>query len=261
MITSTSNSQIKNLVLLGTKSKERKAQGLFLVEGIKMFLEAPKERIVQIYVSNTFYKHTEYQKEIEEKGNVQVVDDSIFHKISNTITPQGILCVMRQWKDGMETWDRVTDGIFLVLEGVQDPGNLGTIFRTGEGAGVKGIIMDHHTADVYNPKVIRSTMGSIFRIPFAKTDCLERTIKDLKKGEGAVYASCIKGGKNYTKVTYKKKSIFLIGNEGRGLTKEIIALANERVFIPMCGQVESLNAAVSASLLIYEAYRQKDLHQ
>ena len=100
---------------------------------------------------------------------MQVVDDSIFHKISNTITPQGILCVMRQWKDGMETWDRVTDGIFLVLEGVQDPGNLGTIFRTGEGA-------------------------------------------------------------------------------------------NERVFIPMCGQVESLNAAVSASLLIYEAYRQKDLH-
>lgn len=253
-----SNSQIKNLILLGTKSKERKAQGLFLIEGIKMFLEAPKERIVKIYVSHTFYKHTEYQKEIEEKGSVQVVDDGIFHKISNTVTPQGILCVMRQWENGMEKWGIMTEGIFLVLEGIQDPGNLGTIFRTGEGAGVKGIVMDQHTADVYNPKVIRSTMGSIFRIPFVKTDYLERTIKDFKKGGGAVYASCIKGGENYTRVIYKKKSIFLIGNEGRGLKEETISLADEKVFIPMCGQVESLNAAVSASLLIYEAYRQKD---
>ncbi len=253
-----SNRKIKNLILLGTKSKERKAQGLYLVEGVKMFLEAPKERIEQIYVSNTFYRHTEYQKEIEEKGSVEVVDDSVFHKISNTITPQGILCVMRQWKDRMEKWNRVTEGIFLALEGVQDPGNLGTIFRTGEGAGVKGIIMDQHTVDVYNPKVIRSTMGSIFRIPFVKTDCLEKTIKAIKKGGGAVYASCIKGGENYTRVAYKKKSIFLIGNEGRGLKEETIGLADEKVFIPMCGQVESLNAAVSASLLIYEAYRQKN---
>jgi TrmH family RNA methyltransferase len=145
----------------------------------------------------------------------------------------------------------------MILESIQDPGNLGTIIRAGEGAGITGVIMDDATADIYNPKVIRSTMGSVCRVPFVYTSDLKGTLKNLKAQGVRLYAAHLEGRNNYEKEDYTVDTGFLIGNEGNGLTEETSALADALVKIPMMGKVESLNAAVAASILMFEAARQR----
>ena len=145
----------------------------------------------------------------------------------------------------------------LILESVQDPGNLGTMVRTGEGAGITGVIMNKTTVDLFNPKTIRSTMGSIYRVPFMIMDDLPETMKQLKQNGISLYAAHLKGQHSYEEEDYTKACGFLIGNEGNGLSNEIADLADTYIKIPMEGQVESLNAAISATILMYEANRQR----
>ena len=145
----------------------------------------------------------------------------------------------------------------IFLENIQDPGNLGTILRTAEGAGIDGIIMNKGTVDIYNPKVVRSTMGSIFRVPFMYCDDIMGKVDELKKSGVKVYAAALGGTRNYSEPDYTRPSAFAIGNEGNGLTDEMINAADERIKIPMLGKVESLNAANAAGILMYEAFRQK----
>jgi tRNA G18 (ribose-2'-O)-methylase SpoU len=145
----------------------------------------------------------------------------------------------------------------LIVESIQDPGNLGTMLRTGEGAGITGIIMNRTTVDLFNPKTIRSTMGSIYRVPYYIADDLAETIGELKRQKVGIYAAHLKGQMQYDEPSYCKGTAFLIGNEGNGLSDEIAGLADTYVRIPMEGSVESLNAAVSAALLMYETNRQR----
>ena len=145
----------------------------------------------------------------------------------------------------------------MVLEHLQDPGNLGTIVRAGEGAGVTGIIMDSSTADIYNPKVIRSTMGSILRVPFVYVEDLDSALAKLKSKKIRMFAAHLDGKNSYDQEDYKDDSAFLIGNEASGLKEETAQKADIWVRIPMCGRVESLNAAVASSVLMFEAARQR----
>ncbi len=147
--------------------------------------------------------------------------------------------------------------LLLVTENVQDPGNLGTMFRTAEGAGVTGILMSRDTVDIFNPKTIRSTMGSIYRMPFLYTEDLKKDISELQKEGIHFYAAHLKGKASYDEADYQKPSAFLIGNEGNGLTTEIADLADVYIRIPMEGKLESLNAAMAAGILMYEANRQR----
>ena len=146
--------------------------------------------------------------------------------------------------------------LFLVLENLQDPGNLGTILRTGEGAGINGVIMSHDTVDIYNPKVTRSTMGSIFRVPFVYVDDLLEVAETMKQKNIITYAAHL-NGTDYTKEDYQKGPAFFIGNEGNGLTDATAGQADCLIRIPMKGQLESLNAGVAAAILMYEASRQR----
>ena len=239
MITSSSNSKIKHVCQLVTKAKARRTEQLFVVEGIRMAKEAPKELLKEVYVSTSFLQKKEQSKLLETLSvPYEEVSDDIFAKMSDTVTPQGVLCVLRQPSyDLDELLGR--DGTFLVLEDIQDPGNLGTMLRTGEGAGITAVIMSKKTADLFNPKTIRSTMGSVYRVPFC-------------------YVEDLQGKNSYTQECYSAKTAFLIGNEGNGLSDEIAALAMCKIRIPMEGQVESLNAAVSAAILMYEAKRQNN---
>lgn len=253
MITSTSNGRIKNLIQLQKKSKLRREQDVFLAEGLKMYQEAPRDRVLQTYVSETFYKrHRELRGE-----DVQVVADHVFEAVSDTKTPQGILCVVRQHHYSLEQVLAGRNPLLLVLENLQDPGNLGTILRTGEGAGVTGVIMSQDTADLYNPKTIRSTMGSIYRMPFCYVPALEPVMSRLRQLGITSYAAHLRGKASYTAQDYRPGTAFLIGNEGKGLTEELAAQADALVRIPMCGQVESLNAAIASAVLMYEALRQR----
>ena len=147
---------------------------------------------------------------------------------------------------------------FEVLEDIQDPGNLGTMLRTGEGAGITAVIMSKKTADLFNPKTIRSTMGSVYRVPFCYVEDLKAVIEKMHAAGIQTYAAHLQGKNSYTQECYSAKTAFLIGNEGNGLSDEIAALAMCKIRIPMEGQVESLNAAVSAAILMYEAKRQNN---
>ena len=183
------------------------------------------------------------------------IPDIVFRRMSDTGSPQGILALAIQKKRRLE--ELLGDRPVLVLERLQDPGNLGTILRTGEAAGVGGILADPETVDVYNPKVVRATMGAIYRIPYLVAENLQDAIKTLKKRGFRVFAAHLAGTRDYDQEDYRLPSAFLIGNEGRGLTEETASLADTYIRIPMEGQVESLNAAVAASILLYEAYRQR----
>ena len=145
----------------------------------------------------------------------------------------------------------------MILDTIQDPGNLGTILRAGEGAGITGVIMNDTTADIYNPKVIRSTMGSVCRVPFVYTAALPQTLANIKKRGVRLYAAHLEGRNNYEKEDYTVDTGFLIGNEANGLSSETASMADAYVKIPMMGKVESLNAAVAASVLMFEAARQR----
>ena len=256
MITSSSNIQIKNLIQLKKKSKERSRQDVFLAEGVKMFREVPRERLQKVYVSAGFYEDPKH-RELLSNVDHEVVSDSVFDAISDTRTPQGILCVVKQFHYDLKDLTRGESPLCVVLANLQDPGNLGTIFRTAEGAGVSGILLSRDSVDLYNPKVIRSTMGSVYRMPFYYTDNLHAVLRDWKEQGIALYAAHLKGNHTYDHEDYRKSSAFLIGNESQGLTEKTAGMADHYIRIPMSGQVESLNAAVAAAILMYEARRQK----
>lgn len=254
MITSTSNQQIKNLSLLIKKAKARNEQGLFVVEGRKMAEEIPAEWLEKTYVSETFWKEN---KEFLCGMEYEIVSDSVFKAVSDTQTPQGILCLVKKPKYELKQLFAGEATHLLILESIQDPGNLGTMLRTGEGAGISGVIMNQTTVDLFNPKTIRSTMGSIYRVPYYVAKDLKSTILELKEQGICVYAAHLKGTMCYDEPDYKKPVAFLIGNEGNGLSEEIAECADTYIKIPMQGQVESLNAAISAALLMYETNRQR----
>lgn len=265
MITSTSNQQMKNVSALMKKSKERKNSKTFVVEGPRMVVEAPVEKLKAVYVAEGFENNKEngtLLRELKDKCDkanaiYEVVADNVFKSVSDTQTPQGIMAVVSMPEYGLEQLLNGDNTHLLILESIQDPGNLGTMVRTGEGAGITGVIMNKTTVDLFNPKTIRSTMGSIYRVPFFITDDLAETMKELQEKGIALYAAHLKGEHAYDEEDYTGACGFLIGNEGNGLSDEIANLADTYIKIPMEGQVESLNAAISATLLMYETNRQR----
>lgn len=239
---------------LQKKAKERNAADVFIVEGIKMYQEVPEDRLVQTYVSESFFE--KHKPLFEGKKQVTLLSARVFESVSDTKTPQGVLCLVQQYHYELKHLYGNTP-LIMVLENLQDPGNLGTILRTGEGAGVTGVLLGSGCVDLYNPKVIRSTMGSIYRMPFCYTDDLKRDLLKLKEQGVTLYAAHLKGTGTYDEQNYGAPSGFLIGNESRGLSDETAELADVYVKIPMCGKVESLNAAVASAVLMYEANRQR----
>lgn len=263
MITSTSNPKIKHVCQLIKSSSDRRKEGLFVVEGMRICGEVPREKIAEAYISESCLNKCM----AENKGpgstdyvlsgiEYEVVSDSVFKKMSDTVSGQGVLCVVRQNRiSAKEYLNDNSVSRLLILENIQDPGNLGTMIRTAEAAGFDAIVTDSSTVDVYNPKVIRSTMGGIFRMPVVVASDFGDVLGYLKKEGFTLYAALLDGAKDFRRINYNKKTGILIGNEGNGLTKETADASDVHVIIPMEGQVESLNAAVAAALLMYEAVR------
>lgn len=257
MIESVSNRQMKNLVQLQTKAKVRREQKLFVTEGVRMFREVPKELLVKTYVSHSFLQKEENRALVAGCG-AEEVSDAVFARASDTKTPQGVLCVVRQKEYSLADLLRTDAPFLLLLEELQDPGNLGTIFRTAEAAGADGLVISG-SADVYSPKTVRSTMGALYRMPFVCVQDFDETLKELKARKIITYAAHLKGEGAYTQKDYRTGCAFMIGNEGSGLSQTLASRADAYVKIPMCGQAESLNAAVAAAVLMYEVRRQRDL--
>lgn len=256
MITSASNGQVKNVAQLQQKTKARRDQGLFVVEGMKMFREAPRGWIHKVYVAEHLYQEPGIAAELDGYP-VEVVADRVFTQMSDTKTPQGILCIMKKPHYELSECLEKENPLLIVLEDLQDPGNVGTILRTAEGAGADGVLMSRNTVDIFHPKVIRATMGSIYRMPFFPAENMDETIELLKKRKIRIFAAHLDGKNCYDEESYLGGTAFLIGNEGNGLSSRLADQADCWIRIPMEGQVESLNAAMSAGILMYEAGRQR----
>lgn len=251
MITSIQNKQIKNVKALCDHRRTRRQQGLFVVENPRMFKEIPKDMIAETYVSESFLR-VEENRSYLEGINYETVKDDVFKKLSDTQNPQGIIALVKQ---PVYNLDRLLsenkEARYIVLNRLQDPGNLGTILRTAEAAGISAVIMDRECVDVFSPKVVRSTMGAILRVPFVYVENLADALTEMKKAGIKTFAAHLQGKMDFRNADYTKRCAFLIGNEGNGLDKEISNMADELIYIPMQGQAESLNAAVAASLLMY----------
>ena len=256
MITSSSNQQLKYITSLMKKAKIRREEGLFVVEGPKMYGEIPDGWLKKTYVSEWFLRESA-ARQLLVRQEYEVVSDGVFRGLSDTQTPQGILALVSMPYYGLDDLLRGDKTHLLILDGIQDPGNLGTMFRTGEGAGITGIVMSRDTVDLFNPKTIRSTMGSIYRVPYFVAEDLCGIIRTIKGLGTKVYAAHLEGSVPYDTPSYRGAAAFLIGNEGSGISAETMTCADEYIRIPMEGSVESLNAAVSAAILMYEAARQR----
>ena len=271
MITSLNNSKIKHLCELQTKKRTRIKEGVFVVEGFRIFEEVPNNLIKEIYFeegtcvrneigdkapSSHLMKTFEKIEKCRQNGIfVEELSHEVFKKASDTDSPQGVICVVKmpQWqlKDIIANIPKGSKGNLLILEDIQDPGNLGTMVRTAEAAGISGIIMSEGCVDIFNPKTVRSTMGSVFRVPTVYVSNLPTTLETVKRAGIKLYAASLKAKGEYDRIEYEGRSGILIGNEGNGLSQEVMNQADIGVIIPMQGQIESLNASVAAALMMY----------
>ena len=260
IISSKENEIIKNIKKLKEK-KFRDLENAFIVEGIKLVEEAIEEnaKIKQIVICEECISDGTLTQEMKyklAKYECIYVTEKIFSLLSDVKTPQGILAIIEK-KNNANEIDYSQD-IIIALDDIQDPGNLGTILRTLDSSGLNQIIISKNSADSYNPKVVRSTMGAIFRVNIIETNNLEETLKQVQKNKFEVVVTALDTQNSIYDIEYKNK-VIVIGNEANGVSKEVQNLADKKVKIPMLGKTESLNAAVAASIMIYEYVRRSFL--
>lgn len=234
------------------KHSSRRKEKLFVVEGPHLVEEAVGQVKFVVYSENL-----PLISKLEEKGiECLKISRKQFADLSGVETPQGILAVVKQPEYNLQSLVKAKNALIVFCIEIQDPGNLGTIIRTADAVGASGIILSRSTVDLYNPKVIRSTMGSLFHLPMVQEVETTETIEMLKTRRVKIIATDINAKEDYFAVDYKHPCAILIGNEGAGLPEEIIKLADERVKIPMPGRAESLNVGISTAVILYEALRQ-----
>ena len=256
-IQSKENKIIKHIKKLKEK-KYRDEYGEYTVEGLKLIKEAFQENANIKYIvvcdgcdnSEMIESHLKYEM---ARIDFIYVPQNIFKMISDVEHPQGVLAVIE--KNSIFSDIDLDEDIILALDDIQDPGNLGTILRTADSVGLKQILVSKGTADAFNSKVVRSTMGAIFRINVIECENLKETLKTLQSKDFKVMCTALNTKKTIYQVDYKKK-VIVIGNEANGVSKEILNLANEKVIIPMIGKTESLNASVATGVILYEYVRQ-----
>ncbi len=258
MISSKDNEFIKHIKKLKDK-KYRDMNKEFVIEGIKLIREAIEEKaeIKQIIICDNCLDSDIIPKELMyeiAKYECVYVTESIFKVISDVNTPQGILAIIG--RNAGEAQIDYTQDIIVALDDIQDPGNLGTILRTVDSIGLNQILVSKGTADSYNPKVVRSTMGAIFRVKIIECENLENTLKEVKKHKFKLVVTSLQTEKSLYDINFDKKLI-VIGNEANGVEQKIQDLADEKIKIPMLGKTESLNASVATGIVLYEYVRQK----
>ena len=247
MITSKDNALIKKIKSLSQK-KYRDEYGQYIVEGIKICDEAIKYANVDILVV-CLELFSDFDESKYSKTKIEYVSKNVFESISDTKTPQGIMAIVN-----IPTSKKITDKVVFALDTIQDPGNLGTIIRSLDAFGYKDLIISENTVDPYNPKVVRSTMGSILRLNINKVNLVVE-LNNYKKDGYKIIVTSLDTNKYINEIDFNDKQIIVIGNESNGVSKEIQKEADLKVKIPMKGKAESLNAAVATSLIAYEKIR------
>lgn len=252
-ITASSNSKYKHVKALCLK-KNRQKYGEYTIEGIKSVTDALKSdrEVTALYVSDGFYESGEFS--CPEGIPLCRISDSLFEKMCDTKTPQGILAVLKIENNADFTPE--LSRAYIYCDGINDPGNLGTIIRTADAAGFDAVLLSEGCADLYSPKTVRASMGSFFNIKVI-TDVSRDKLKSYKDmGFSLIGGALCADSKDYREADMKKPSIIIVGNEANGISAEVLKMC-VHVKIPILGKAESLNAAVAASVLMYELVRQR----
>ena len=246
---------MRELKQLKTK-KGRNETGLFLVEGEKFVAEIPDIWQVRRYVIAERFAESRDLSLYKTRAPVETVRDSLFDSLADTVTPQGIIavCEQKHW----ELSQLMTPGGFILIgERLNDPGNIGALIRTAAAAGAGGMVLSADSGEIYNPKVLRAAAGAALRLPIVTGAALPETIGELKQAGYAVYAAHHRGDTLPYALDLRGNFCWLVGSESHGLTAEAAAMADAWVRLPMADDVESLNASVAGSVLLYEAVRQR----
>ena len=257
-ITSKDNDIIKHIKKLKDK-KYRDVSNEFMIEGVKLLTEAIQEnsKIKYIILCDDCERSDLIPKELMyeiAKYNCIYVTERIFKYLSEVQTPQGVLAVIE--KNNVELEIDYSQDVIVALDDIQDPGNLGTILRTVDSVGLTQILVSKGTADCYNPKVVRSTMGAIFRVNIIECEDLLKVLKEIKKHKFKVMVSSLQTENSIYDADLNKK-VIVIGNEANGVEQQIQDIADEKIKIPMLGKTESLNASVATGIILYEYVRKK----
>lgn len=250
-IESEQNASVKQWKKLYTK-KERDKAGQYIIEGPHLIEEALKHKvqIAHLIVEESYQLPAEWA---ELQLDPWIVPKKIMSALSDTEQPQGVLAVCRMGSPELRV---KAEGKYLLIDGIQDPGNLGTIIRTADASGVDGVVLGEGTVDVFNSKVLRSTQGSFFHLPVVKgklTDWMDQ----CKEAKVPVYVSALQGADSLHEVQSSGSFALVVGNEGSGVRPEVKEAADQLVYIPMYGNAESLNVAVATGIMLYELQRKR----
>ena len=253
-VTSLQNPIVKQIQLLQTKKSARKKENAFVIEGLRGVNEIPKGYAIN-YIVTSENVDLETVK-VEAKQHI-IVPEDIFKQMSDTKTPQGVMAVVSMQTATLETLRPKKEGFYLLLENVQDPGNLGTMIRTAYGFGVEGILITKGSVDVFNPKTIRSTMGAVLHVPIVIDHEVIDYVNWLEANEITLYATDLEGSRPLAACDFTGGVGIAIGNEANGISELVRQVASNKVRIPMPGGLESLNASIAASICMYEVMRQR----
>ena len=255
-IQSKDNKTIKHIISLQQR-KYRQKFGEYMVEGIRAVTDIGKKDCLRSILIRES-KRSELEP-LVEKGftvsSVYVVQDPIFDKIEHSVNGQGILGIAKKCVNDLHSFI-VEDGLYVALDGVQDPGNLGTIIRTAVAAGAKGIFLLKGTVDPYNEKCVRSTMSALSNIPIFEDVTLSEFYDFIKDNTIKTYVTSLENAKPYHTISYAKRTMIILGNEGNGVSREIIEMCDQAITIPMYGDIESLNVSIAAALCMYKVREQ-----
>ena len=263
IITSVNNQRVKDVANLKQK-KYRTETGAFFAEGLRAVIEAVQFADLSelFFIKTEENKLTEIIKTAEEKGvRLYCVDEKVMAKLSDTKAPQGVLAVIKMPKDRLQKLNPGTssdnNAPVIILDRVQDPGNLGTIIRTADAVGALGMILLEGCVDAFSPKVVRASMGSLFHLPVIQDVFPEEALTWCYRHGYEPAATALKNAQNMYKADLSKKMAFIFGNEANGVAEELQAAAETRLFIPMAGQAESMNVAMAAGIILFEGLRQR----
>jgi TrmH family RNA methyltransferase len=261
MLTSTQNPKVKYFNSL-KQNKTRRTAGKFFIEGIHLVGEAMQAGLLdRVLYSEKVLKTSEGKdllgKIISSGIHSEEASESVIGHLSSVESPQGIIASVKPKASDLGSLFEKSDPLIIVACGIQDPGNLGTMIRTADAAGCSGVILSAGTVDPYNDKVIRASSGSIFHLNMVKIDDIIELASSLKRRGVKIISAVVDADKDYYSADYRGPAAILIGSESRGLSPEIERLSDESIAIPMLGGVESLNAAVSCAIVLYEALRQR----
>lgn len=257
MISSKDNPTVKLASSLLSSVKARKKEKLFVAEGVRLCCDAAiSDADIRAFLY-TAEAAAKYPEEFEllsgRSARCLEISEGVFNKISDTATPQGFLCIISNERS--QKLEKLKVGRkYAALETIQDPSNLGTILRTAEALGIDGVILSSGCCDIFSPKVVRGSMGAVFRLPFMITDDIVGLIRQSEKNGIKSYASTPRNAKDIRSIDFSDGGIILIGNEGNGLSEDTINACAERVMIKMLGRAESLNAASAAAILMYSMF-------